>query len=205
MWTNPDSPDHQKQSVHNVNASGSKIHSSKVCRVSEFEEVNTAMLYKWYVLACSKNIFPGGPELIEKAKKIAQQLCKSNFKGSNVWLGKRKARYNIKRFSVCGESGDVQGCTVDSWKERLSEIVAGYKKEDVWNMDESVVFWRALPDKGFGEKGKGCKGGKKSKHRLTVAFLLMLLARRKKPWLSGNQQIQGALNDLIKLRYHGIF
>ena len=38
-------------SLYESNASGSKIHSSKVCRVSEFEEVNTA-LYKWYVLAC---------------------------------------------------------------------------------------------------------------------------------------------------------
>ena len=155
-------------SLYESNASGSKIHSSKVCRGSEFEEVNTA-LYKWCILACSKNIFLGGPELIEKAKQITQQLGKSHFKGCNGELGKWKARYNIKRFSVCGELGDVQGCTVDSWKERLPEIVAGYKKEDVWNMDESGVFWRALPDKGFGEKGKG-KGGKKSKHRLTVAF-----------------------------------
>ena len=57
-----------------------------------------------------------------------------------------------KHFSVCGESGDVQGCMVDSWKERLPEIVAGCKKEDVWNMYESGVFWRALLDKEFGEK-----------------------------------------------------
>ena len=65
---------------------------------------------------------------------------------------------------------------------RLPEIVAGYKKEDVWNMDESGVYWRSLPDNGFAEKGKGCQGGKKSKYRLTVDFfLLMLLARRKKP------------------------
>ena len=106
------------------------------CVVSEFEDVKTA-LYKWYVLACSKNIFPGGPELIEKTKQIAQQLGKSNFNGSNGWLGEWKARYNIKHFSFCGESGDVQGCTVDSWKERLPEIVAGYKKEDIWNMDAS--------------------------------------------------------------------
>ena len=156
--------------LYESNVSGSKVHSSKVSRVSEFEEVNTA-LYKWYTHACSKKIYPGGPELIEKAKQIAQRLGRSNFKGSNGWLGKWKARYNIKRFSICGESGDVQGSTVDSWKERLPEIVAAYKKENIWNMDESGVFWRALPDKGFGEKGKSCVGGKKYKQRLTVAFM----------------------------------
>lgn len=29
------------------------------------------------------------------------------------------------------------GETVESWKERLSEIVQGYEKEDVWSMDET--------------------------------------------------------------------
>ena len=31
--------------------------------------------------------------------------------------------------------------TVDSWKERLPEIVKGYAKEDIWNMDEMGVFY----------------------------------------------------------------
>ena len=108
--------------LYQSNASGSKIHSSKVCRVSEFEDVNTS-LYIWYVLACSKNIYPVGPQLIGKAKQIAEKLGKSNFKGSNGWLCKWKARYNSKRFAVCVESGDVQGSTIDSWKERLPEMV----------------------------------------------------------------------------------
>ena len=83
-------------------------------------------------MVCScllKNSFPGGPELIEKAKQITQQLGKSSFKGSNGWLGKWKARYNINMFSASGESGDVQGYLVDSWKERLPEIVAGIRKK----------------------------------------------------------------------------
>ena len=89
-----------------------------MCRVSEFEEVN--------VLVCSKIVSLGAPE---QAKQIAQQLGKSSFKGSNGWFGKWKARYNINMFSVCGESGDVQGYMVDSWKERLPEIVAGIRKK----------------------------------------------------------------------------
>ena len=67
-------------------------------------------------------------------------------------------RYNIKKVKICGESG--AGETVDSWKERLPEICSGYSKEDKWNMDESGVFWQALPDSGFGQKGKQCHGSK---------------------------------------------
>ena len=37
-----------------------------------------------------------------------------------------------------------------------------------------AVFWRALPDKGFGMKGKQCKGGKKCKQRMMVALLVAL-------------------------------
>ena len=29
---------------------------------------------------------------------------------------------------------------MDSWKARLPELLVGYKKEDVWNMDETGVF-----------------------------------------------------------------
>ena len=68
-------------SLYISNASGSKIHSTKVSRVSEFEEVNKA-LYEWYL---SKNIYPGGPQLTEKAKEIAEQLRKTEFKGLNGW------------------------------------------------------------------------------------------------------------------------
>lgn len=95
---------------------------------SKFMNVNKAV-YEWYLLACLKNIFPGGSVLIEKAKEIAEQLGISDFKGSRGWLDKWKLKYNIKQVKVCGESGDVRGVTIDSWKERLPEILEGYAKK----------------------------------------------------------------------------
>ena len=62
------------------NSSSSRVHTIKSC-TSEYSEVNEA-LYKWFRLACSKNIYPGGEELKEKAKEIAEKLGKSDFKGS---------------------------------------------------------------------------------------------------------------------------
>ena len=40
---------------------------------------------------------------------------------------------------IYGESGDVQGEMVDSWKERLPEIINGYNKDDVWNNGWTIV------------------------------------------------------------------
>ena len=85
----------------------------------------------------------------------------AGFKGTNGCLEKWKKKYNVKNLAVCGESGDVCGNTVDSWKERLLELVHGYCKENIWNMDKTVCFFKALPVKGFGMKGRQCKGGKK--------------------------------------------
>ncbi len=112
-------------------------------RVSVFKDVNEA-LYKWYMAACSKNIYLAGPQLIEKAKHIADVLGKPEFKGSNGWLTKWKNRYNIKKVRICGESGDVRGETVQSWKERLPEILRGYSKEDIWNIDETGCILESI-------------------------------------------------------------
>ena len=61
----------------------------------------------------------------------------------------------MRRMTISGETGDVSGLTIESWKERIPDIVEGYSYEDVWNIDETGCFWRALPDKGFGQRTRG--------------------------------------------------
>ena len=73
--------------------------------------------------------------------------------------------------TVSGESGNVSGAIVDSWKERLPEVLQGYAKRDRWKLDETGVFWKALPECGFVQKSRSCKGGKKSKQKFTIAFI----------------------------------
>ena len=112
---------------------------------------------------------------------IADALGKSHFKGSQGWLEIWKKRFAIKQLNICGESGDVQGNTVDSWKERLPELVHGYSKDDILNMDETGLFFHALSDRGFAQKSQSCKGGKKSKERVTVALFVSASGQKEKP------------------------
>ena len=125
---------------------------------SKFGEMND-LLYQWYSKATLRNIYPDGPLLKEKARQIASQLgyTEQSFSESNSWLNSWKKRHNIKQAVVSGESGSVEGETISSWKERLPEIIAGYEVKDGWNFDETGCFWRALPEKEFGEKGKECR------------------------------------------------
>ena len=122
-----------------------------------------------------QNVYPSGPQLAEKAEEIALRLGKTEFKASDSWLDKWKKHFNIKSKAVVGESGGVSCVTVSSWKERLPVITEGYKAEDIYNLDETSCFWRALPEKGFGQRGKQCKGGKKSKHRFTITLIANVL------------------------------
>ena len=90
----------------------------------------------------------------------------TNFKGTPGWLSKWKARYNIRRMKVSGESGYVSGDSVHSWKEWLPEILKGYKKEDIYNLDATGCFWWALPDSRFGERGKRMQGWEKKQAKI---------------------------------------
>ena len=150
---------------YDSNPSPSKL---KRCRVSKFTEVNDT-LYEWYIVARSKNIHPSGPQLATKAKEIAARLGKPEFEGSNGWLSKWKARYNVKRESA--DPASTAPSTVASRKETLPEILGGYAKENIFNFNETGLLWRALPNAEFGQTMEQCKTGEKSQHRFTVAFL----------------------------------
>ena len=99
-------------------------------------------LYEWYLLAVSKNIYPDGTQLILKAKEIANRMDVHEFKGSNGWLEKWKLRYNIRQMTICGESGDVSGDTVTSWKERLPEILSATQKQIFGILMKLAAFGR---------------------------------------------------------------
>ena len=130
-----------------------------------------------------------------------------DFKASNGWLEKWKTRHNIKKLTICGESNEVKGDTVDSWIERLPEIIRGYEAKDIWNMDETGCFWRALPEKGLAQKGSACKGGKKSKQRVTVAIFINASGEKEfKPaviWKSENPRcFKGVDKSNLPVQYY---
>ena len=58
-----------------------------------------------------------------------------------------------KSFQV---SGDVRAETVDSWKEKLSEILEGWAPQNIWNMDETGQFFRTFQNRSLVEGSKNC-------------------------------------------------
>ena len=64
---------------------------------------------------------------------------------------------------------------VTDWKARLASITEGYDPRDIWNMDETGLVYRALPDKTLTVRGEQCTGGKRSKERLTLVLACNML------------------------------
>ena len=144
--------------LYESNLPSETMRSRKTSRTSEFVDVNEA-LHKWYLLAVSRNIYLVGPQLCEKSKEIAKHLEIPNYKTSNGWLDRWKKRYNVKRMNISGES-ESGNCRFVEGEDT---------SENIWNLDETACFWKALPDHGFGKRGSQCKGGKKVKQRVTIA------------------------------------
>ena len=99
---------------YEANVTGNLRRSLKESRKSPYTEIND-LLYQWFLVAVCKNIYPDGPTLCAQALEIAKRLQAGDFKASNGWLEKWKARYNIKRMTISGESGEVSSKTADSW------------------------------------------------------------------------------------------
>ena len=80
---------------------------------------------------------------------------------------------------------------MENWKSRLTEIIAGYTTRDIYNMDKSGIFFRALPEKTLKEKEAECKGGKRSKKQITAMLFvnmdgefekILMIGKSRKLW-----------------------
>jgi hypothetical protein len=70
--------------------------------------------------------------------------------------------------TLSGEAADVSESVVDDWGKHLESVCNGYKLRDIFNADETGLFYRVLPIKSMTVRGEKAKGGKKSKERITV-------------------------------------
>ena len=86
----------------------------------------------------------------------------------NGWLEHFKKRFGLRQTRTVGEAGDVPITTIKAWMESLPEIFQGYSADDIWNMDESGLFFKALPDTGLGNKLKSVKANERN----TVTFFV---------------------------------
>ena len=109
-----------------------------------------------------------------KEKMIETNPELDRFHASNGWLEFFKTTYGVRKTTtvISGKTSDASITTVKAWMKRLPELVKGYSRKDVLNIDKLGLFFRTLPQKGLVEKRKKGRGGKQSKKRRTVALFV---------------------------------
>jgi hypothetical protein len=121
-------------------------------------------LIEWYQLLQGRGINITGDMLKEAARQLWSQIPELavnpplNF--SSGWLDGFKRRHQIKKYRRSGEAGEVD---IEVSHERhehsgeLCDIIKSYSPKDLYNMDETGLFWKALPDTTLVERQAGRK------------------------------------------------
>ena len=104
----------------------------------------------------------------QKPKDLAKQMKKTNFVATDGWFQRRKKRENIVYKHIYGEQNDADAPAAASWLEvQWPKIIADYSPDDVYNADETGLFYRTLPEHTYLFKYETVRGCKVSKDRVT--------------------------------------
>lgn len=139
-------------------------------RQADFNDIEEALL-RWFTQARLNALPISGPMCIAQAKKFADAFGYDDFQASSGWLHRFKLRHGIHEKSITGESGSVSDDMMSEWKTvTLPRLLKMFAPKDIYNMDETGLFFRLTPERTLTFKNDPCHGGKKSKERLTAVI-----------------------------------
>lgn len=129
-------------------------------------------LYEWFRQRRSEGLPISGPMLMEKASQFHKELnIEESCEYSAGWLQKFRIRHGIRYLKVCGEKMSANVELAEEYVVKFSDLVKQHNltPEQIYNMDETGLFWRCLPRSTLAcSDEKSVSGGKDSKERLTV-------------------------------------
>ncbi|OKP10331.1 CENP-B protein 2 -like protein [Penicillium subrubescens] len=119
---------------------------------------------------------------------------------SDGWLTRFKKRHSIRYHTFHGEAASVPASIHDEMKP-IKAICDQYQPDDIYNMDETGLFWRRMPNGGLSTDGHA--GQKRDKTRITIAVATNATGSDRMPlWLIGTAKTPRALRG-VNLRSIG--
>ena len=123
-------------------------------RTGKDADVETA-LKMWFTSSRGRDVPLSGPVLQEKAKDLAKTLNKPDFKPTSGWFCRWKERNAIVYKRVHGEKKDAYEPAAEQWiRDVLPELVKNYKPENIYNCDETGIYYRAMPEGTLAQKSE---------------------------------------------------
>ena len=161
-------------------------YSEEIFRIKKPKnEVLDTYMYKWFQNKARKMLSVSGKNIQDEALRISKTLGMEKFKASEGWLDKFKHRYNIVGNTFHGESGSVDMRIVDRWKSEHQEYIESYEIQNIFNVDETGLFWKCTPRRSLILKDEPVKGAKFSKERITIMFCCSAVGEKLPPIVIG--------------------
>ena len=134
-----------------------------------FDDVDEPLL-KWFRSARDEKIPISGEMLLLKAQQFARICGHDNVDKLDInWINRWKSREEFACKKLHGETAAVDEACVNNWyKNRIPILLKEFKEEQIFNADETGLFYKCLPDRTHVFKNETCAGGKMSKERLSV-------------------------------------
>lgn len=130
-----------------------------------------AALYRWFLKLRDRHVPVSGIMMKTKAKKLHAIFKETNsFNASDGWINNFKARFGVRLLAISGEKLSSNKDAVLPFKQKLKKTMAdfGISRQQLYNADESGLFWRMIPSKTFVHSGERSAPGRKiAKDRFT--------------------------------------
>lgn len=98
---------------------------------------------------------------------------KVSFSASHGWFERFKQRHSLHNLRLKGERASADSDAAQQYPAKFAEIIAAnsYTSDQVFNADESGLFWKKMPERTYLAKAhKSASGHKAAKSRITVLF-----------------------------------
>lgn len=92
---------------------------------------------------------------------------------------------NAITFDSASSAAPVNENVVEEFRDNNIDLCKDYDPKDVFNFDETALFYKAQPNKSLTLRGEKCLGGKSSKMRLTVGLLVSATGEKQPPIIIG--------------------
>lgn len=121
------------------------------------------------MLLCRYKCFDSLLNIVYLYCSFAKKL-NHDWQANSGFITRWKKRYGISNKAICGTK--LAGASQESIEEFLSDTLipklAQYEPKNIYNADETALFYRAMPHRSYVMKGEKPSGGKKNKNRVTM-------------------------------------